>query len=137
MAPKKGNKTPQPQKNKKDKTENLNKNTTGVQATKTTDIKEYFQQLKLQSPQSGQVLQTSQELLNLAEASITSRSSGEEQVDHPRNSSPIDITGTLIEQKEIDKEKWDMRSYIQSLPTRADYVHRLENSYKKEIQELK
>lgn len=48
--------------------------------------------------------------------------------------------GSSIEQKEVDKEKWDMRTYIRSLSTRADmdqYVHRLEKSYKKEIQELK
>lgn len=97
-----------------------------------TDIKEYFQQLQMQSPQSQQILQTSQETLNVVESSSTSRSSGEEMVDHPRNSSPIDILGTSIEQKEPDKETWDMRSYIQSLPTRADmdlYVHRLEKSY--------
>lgn len=47
MAPKKGNKTPQPQRNKRDKMENINKNTTGVQTIQTKDIKEYFQQLQL------------------------------------------------------------------------------------------
>lgn len=138
MAPKKGNKTPQPQRNKKDKVEN--KNITGAQSTQTTDIKEFFQQLQPQSPQLTQALQTSQELSNIVESSVTSRSSGEEQVSHPRNSSPIDITGSIIEQKEEDKEKWVMRTYIRSLPTRVEmeqYVHRLEKSYKMEIQELK
>lgn len=140
MAPKKGNKTPQSQKNKKDKIKSKNKNTTGAQAIQTSDIKEIFQQLQLQSPRTTQALQTSQEISNIGELSVTSRSSGEEQIDHPRNSSPIDTTGSISEQKEEDKEKWDMRTYIQSLPTRADmdqFVHRLEKSYKMEIQELK
>lgn len=75
------------------------------------------------------------------ESSTTSGSSGEEQTNHPRNSSPIHATGQLIGQKEeMDKEKWNMRTYICSLPIRADmdqYVHILEKSYKIEIQEIK
>lgn len=140
MAPKKGNKTPQPQNNKKDKIESKNKNPTGAQSTQTADIKEIFQQLQLQSPRTIQALHTSQEISNIAKISVTSRSSGEEIMDHPRNSSPMDTTGSLNEQREEDKEKWDMRTYIQSLPTRADmdqYVHRLEETYKIEIQDLK
>lgn len=140
MAPKKGNKTPQLQRNKKDKVESKNKNPTGTQTTQTSDIKEIFQQLQLQSPRTMQVLHTSQEISNIAEMSVTSRSSGEEQMNHPRNSSLIDTTGSVSDPKEMDTENWDMRKYIQSRPTRADmdqYVHRLENSYKVEIQELK
>lgn len=38
MAPKKGNKTPQPQKNKKDKMESKNKNPTEAQSTQKIDI---------------------------------------------------------------------------------------------------
>lgn len=141
MVPKKGNKTPQSQKNKKDKTESKKKNPTGALATQTSDIKEIFQQLQLQSPRIIQALHTSQEISNIAEVSGASRSSGEEQMDHPRNSSPIDTTGSLSDPREEGgKENWDLRKYIQSLPTRADmdqYVQRLENSYKVEIQELK
>lgn len=140
MAPKKGNKTPQPQKNKKDKIESKNKNPTGAQSTQTADIKEIFQQLQMQPPRTAQISHTSQEILNLAEISATSRSSGEELMVHPRNSSPMNTTGASNEQREEDTEKWDMRTYIQSLPTRADmdqYVHRLEETYKTEIQELK
>lgn len=138
MAPKKGNKTPQPQKNKKDKEENKSKNPTGTQTTQTSDIKEIFQQLQLQAPRAPQGINTSQDISNIAETSGISSSSGELQ--HPRNSSLLDTTGSASDPKDMEKEKWDMRKYIQSLPTREDmdqYVHRLENSYKTEIQELK
>lgn len=140
MAPKKGNKTPQSQKEKKDKIKIKDKNPTGAQTTQTSDIKEIFQQLQLQSPRVTQALHTSQEISNIAEVSGASRSSEEEQMDHPRNSSPIDTTGSLSDPRERGKENWDLRQYIQSLPTRTDmdqYVQRLENSYKVEIQELK
>lgn len=140
MAPKKGSKTPQTQISKKDKVEGNSRNTLGTQSVQTTDVKEFFQQLHLQSPHATQELQTAQELSNLAESLATSRSSGEEQVGHPRNSSPIEKTGPISKQKEEYKEKWDIKAYIRSLPTRADmdqYVHRLEESYKIEIQELK
>lgn len=43
MVPKKGNKTPQSQKNKKDEMESKSKNPTGAQSTQTADIKEIFQ----------------------------------------------------------------------------------------------
>lgn len=140
MAPKKGNKTPQPQKNKKDKEENKSKNPTGSQTTQTADIKEIFQQLQLQSPRVIQAIQTPQDISDIAETSGASRSSGEIQPQHPRSSSLIDTTGSGSDPKELEKENWDMRKYIQSLPTREDmdqYVFRLENSYKKEVLELK
>lgn len=120
MAPKKGNKTPQLQKNKKDKAENKGKNPTGTQTTQTSDIKEIFQQLQLQSPQAVQALHTSQNISNIEVTSVTSRSSGEIQLQHPRSSSLIDTTGSTSDPKVMDKENWDMTKYIQSLPTRED-----------------
>lgn len=140
MAPKKGNKTPQPQKNKKDKEEGKSKNPTGIQTTQTADIKEIFQQLQLQSPRAIQAIQTPQDISNIAEISGASRSSGEMQSQHPRSSSLLDTTGSGNDPKELEKENWDMKKYIQSLPTREDmdqYVFRLENSYKMELLELK
>lgn len=131
MAPK-NNKTPQSQKKGKDKKSKTNAINTRAQSTQTTDIKEFFQQL--------QSSETSQGLLNIIESSTTLGTTEEKEMGQFRNSSPIYEIRPIIETDKLEKEKWDMKAYICSLPTKEDmdqYVFRLENSYKTELQELK
>lgn len=109
--------------------EGTNKSSTGVQSTQTTDIKEFFQQL--QPSQTSQASQTSQGLLNIIESSTTLGTTQEEEIGQFRNSSPIYIIRSTTETDEMEKEKWYMKAYIFSLPTREDmdqYVYRLETS---------
>lgn len=122
-----------------------------MQTIQTTDIKDFFQ--KLLSPQAiqiptqilqmlgkSQMSQTSQSILNTIESSITLGTTEEEEGVQFRNSSPIDMNNSTAEREKMEKENWDLKTYICSLSTRKDmdqYVHRLESSYKMELQELK
>lgn len=78
--------------------------------------------------------------MNIIESSTKLGTLEEEEIGHFRNSSPIDTERPISGIEETEKEKWAMKSYMCSLPTRADmahYVNRLVTSYKEELKELK
>lgn len=55
-------------------------------------------------------------------------------------SSPLIMQQSIMSVETSEMSSWDMRAYIQSLPTREDmdkYVRRLETSYKAELQLMK
>lgn len=87
----------------------------------------------------SQTSQTSKSILNTIESSITLRTTEEEGAQF-RNSSLIEMNELTAEREKMEKENWDLKTYIYSLSARKDmdqYVHRLESSYKMELQELK